>query len=259
MSLALPFDLESRLLGVALGLVVGSAVTWVLTRWRLAQARRSVLRGDARDTVVIEHHVVERDDGANGRPVPARLRLRYLGQATLRDVIPNSHLAGELHKRANQVTERNALISMEGATGTYLLETLSGFVCDRVGNAPFEHAFYVMAACREPAKLAHHKPISVILIALSDLELFVSWEAVRRVEVERATDGLRVITLLDLAWRWREEQAKIAECRRAGQSVRHLETMFLLDLALDQRTAPLPTRTVPWSRFAVALTERGLT
>jgi hypothetical protein len=258
MLFALPYDLENRLIGIFLGLVVGTVVTWVVARWRLAQARRSVLQGDAGDTVAIELHLVERAEGGDGLPVPVRLRRRYLGQQTLNEVVANPHLARELQKRVRGVTEHNALISMEGATGSYLLETLCGFVCDRAHNGPFDHEVYVMAPCREPDRLAHHKPISVILIAVKDLELFLRWEAVSRIEVEHASDGIRIVTLMDLARRWKEEQSAIAEARAAGRSVRDMETMFVLDLALDARSAPLPTRRIPWQRFAVVLKERGM-
>lgn len=259
MLFALPLDLESRLFGILLGLLVGTVVTWAVARWRLVQARRSVLQGDAGDIVAIELHLVERTTGAGGQPAPGRLRRRYLGQRPLSEVIPNKHLAQELQKRARKVSERNALISMEGATGTYLLESLCGFVCDRVCNAPFDHDSYVMAPCREPSTLAHHKPIGVILIAVKDLELFLRWEPVSGIEVEHAADGVRILTLMDLARRWQEEQVAMVQARAGGRSVRHMETMFVLDLALDTRSVPLPTRPVPWQRFAVALNERGLT
>jgi hypothetical protein len=258
---ALPFDLEGRLFGIFLGLLVGTIVTSIVARWRLAKARQSVLRGDAGDMVAIELHLVESVGAsviANGEGTPLRLRRRYLGQRALSEVIPNLHLSRELRKRASKVDERNTLISMEGATGTYLLETLCGFVCDRVCNGPFEHDVYVMAPCREPAKLAYHKPITVILIAQKDLEYFLDWPTVRAMQTEHASDGVRLITLMDLANRYKQERAAILAARAAGRSTRYMETMFLLDLALDKRAAPLPTQAVPWKRFVTALTERQL-
>src|SRR4029079_12909471 len=126
--------------------------------------RQRVLRGDARDTVVINHHLVETADGPNGAKVPAVLRVRSLGQGEAGRVVPNGHLAAELLRRAFRVTERDTLISMEGAEGYYLLETLTNFVCDRVANSPFDHDLYVMAPCCEPAGLTEHQPIVILLI-----------------------------------------------------------------------------------------------
>ncbi len=143
-----------------------------------------------RDTVVIHHHLIEAaaDEARQGRR-PAVLRVRALGQEELGRVVPNGHLAAVLLDRAMAVTTQDSLISMEGAEGSFLLETLTGFVCDRAANAPFEHDLYVMAPCCEPKEMAEHQPISVLLIAMNDLALFESWPACRNIKVEHGSDG----------------------------------------------------------------------
>jgi hypothetical protein len=173
-------------------------------------------------------------------------------------VAPNGHLAAVLLKRAFEVTPRDTLISMEGAEGSYLLETLTNFVCDRVANGPFAHDLYVMAPCCEPAELAQHQPITIVLIAQADLALFERWPGCRDVKVEHGSDGARVLTLMEMARRFRSEQEKIAALRAAGQRTRHVETMYVLDLALDRRTAPVPVKPVPWGRFERVLDEMNL-
>src|SRR5262249_2534588 len=187
----------------------------------------------ARDTVVINQHLVETREGPDGTKVPSVLRIRSLGQAELPQVVPNGHLAAEMLRRAFDVTPSNTLISMEDAEGTYLLETLTNFVCDRVSNEPFEHNLYVMAPCCEPAGLAQHQPITILLVAVKDLPLFESWPACREVLVEHGQDGVRLLTLMELANRFRVEQEKIAALREAGKRTRYVETMFILDLTLD--------------------------
>jgi hypothetical protein len=141
-------------------------------------------------------------------------------------------------------TPRHTLISTEGAEGSYLLETLTNFVCDRAANGPFERDLYVMAPCCEPAELAEHQPITIILIAVKGLLLFENWAVCRGVLVEHGSDGSRVLTLLELARRYRAEQAEIARRRKAGERSRWVETMYVLDLALDKRAAPIPTKPV---------------
>jgi hypothetical protein len=242
-------DLEGRLFSVLLGLVVGTTVTWLFARWRRSKDRRRILQGDARDTVLIEQHLFERGLDSDGRTVPTKMRVRYLGHKILSEVVPNTHLASELKKRAQEVTDSTPLISMEGATGSFMLETLCGFVCDRLGNEPFEHDLFAMTPCRESAGLAYHHPISVLLVSIRDFELLQRWEEVEKIEVEHTTDGVRLLTLFALAQKWKEEQEMIRTRRASGQSVRYLETIFILDLALDQRSAPIPTRPVPWERF----------
>jgi hypothetical protein len=250
-------ELSGRGVSVLLGLVIGGSVTWLFARWRRFRQRRSVLCGDARDTVVLNLHLVESADGPNGR-VPTALRIRAVGQAELDRVVPNGHLAAILARRAFAVTPRDTLISMDGPEGSFLLETLTNFVCDRVANGPFEHDLYVMAPCCEPAALAEHQPITIVLIRKTDLALFESWPACRGVRVEHGSDGARVLTLMEMANRFRSEQDKMAALRAAGQRTTHVETMYVLDLALDRRAAPIPVKPVPWGRFEKVLDEMNL-
>lgn len=248
--------------GPLLGLVAGAAATWSIARWRRRAERRRLEQGDARDTIVIQHHVVGAIDVPSPEGVTIRraasLRLRSLGQAEIEDVVPNGHLARELLDRALRVTTRDSLMSMDGAEGSYLLETLTNFVCDRVGITPFDHDRYVMAPCCEPAALANHQPITILLVRVDDLALFESWETCRDIRVEHGSDGSRVLTLMDLARRYRAERQRIDALRLAGKRTLHLETTFLLDLALDHRTAPISTKPVPWERFRPVLRELGL-
>ena len=246
-------EVSGRGLSAVIGLVLGGLIAWLYGRWRRRRERLSIVSGDARDTVVIQHHIVERADGR-----PAALRIRALGQSQVRHVVPNGHLAGELLHRAEGVTARDTLISMEGAGGSYLLETLTNFLCDRLANAPFDHDLYVMAPCCEPRELTSHQPISILLIAVSDLALFADWTTCRDVCVEHRADGSRVLTLMELARRYRDEQDELHRLRAAGKRTRHVETMYLLDLALDRRTVPISTRPIPWGRFEGVLKQLNL-
>jgi hypothetical protein len=256
-------QLSGHGLGVMLGLVVGGLIGWLGARLKRYRERQRILAGDARGTIVIQHNVVESVDapaagGAGKTRVPGRLRIRSLGQAELSQVVPNGYLAGELLHRAFRVTPRDTLISMEGAQGSYLLETLTNFLCDRVANAPFEHDLYVMAPCCEPAGLAQHQPITILLIAVADLALFETWAVCREVDVEHGTDGARVLTLMELARRFRAEQEKIAGLRKEGKRTTYVETMYILDLALDKRVAAVPVKKVPWGRFEGVLSALNL-
>src|SRR5262249_1138983 len=256
-------ELGGRGMGVVLGMMLGGMLTWFISRWRRMRERRNVLRGDARDTVVINLHVVESAevpaaDGRDTRRVPTALRIRSLGQSELCRVVPNGHLEAVRWRRAFDVTPGKPLISMEGAEGSYLLETLTNFVSDRVANGAFDHDLYVMAPCSEPAELAQHQPITILLIARSDLALFENWPDCRAVRVEHGSDGARVLTLMEMARRFKAEQERIANLRAAGQRTTHEETMYVLDLALDRRTAPIPLKQVPWGRFEGVLKEMNL-
>lgn len=255
-------ELTGRGAGVALGLVTGTLVTATVARWRRHQQRKSILAGDARDTVVINHHVVETAQvpGPDGTPVkvPTVCRIRTLGQAELRHVVPNGHLAAEFARRATRATAHDPLLSMEGPEGSYLLETLTGFVCDRAVGGSFHRDLYVMAPCCESKELNYHQPVTVLVVSAADLALFEDWPHVRNVQVEHGSDGARLLTLMALARRFRAEQKALDELRAAGKRTQHAETMYTLDLALDHRAVPLPTKPVPWGRFEAVLKELEL-
>jgi hypothetical protein len=252
MTYAILDQLGDRGLSVLLGLIIGGLATWLFARYKRFKERRSILSGDARDTIVIHQHLVSATD-SGGQPQARTLRIRSLGQGLIHRVVPNGHLAAVLQDRAATVTPRDTLIAMDGAEGSYLLETLMNFVCDRVANEPFEHDLYVMAPCCEPAALVVHQPVTILLIAVKDLQLFAQWPACRDIEVEHGSDGIRILTLMDLARRFRREQENIARLREGGQRTRYLETMYILDLALDRRSADVPTKRVPWGRFEEVL------
>jgi hypothetical protein len=78
------------------------------------------------------------------------------------------------------------------------------------------------------------------------------------VQVEHGSDGARVLTLMELARRFRNEQAQISELRTAGKRTLHVETMYVLDLALDKHAAPIPTKSIPWGRFEQVLKKWNL-
>ena len=130
---------------VLFGMFVGMLATGLVAWWKRRGERHSIMLGDARDTVVIAQHIVDSvevpsTDGSPQVRRPVRLRIRALGQSELQRVVPNGHLANELMRRAHHVSTTQTLISMDGPEGSYLLETLTNFVCDRVANEPFEHA-----------------------------------------------------------------------------------------------------------------------
>jgi hypothetical protein len=244
---------------VIFGVLLGAIPTFLLARWRRMRERRSIMRGDARDTVVIVNHLVETAvDQKTGNKIPKTLRIRSLGQSEVGRVVPNGHLAAVLHNRTYNVSPRDTLISMDGAEGSYLLETLTNFVCDRVCNGNFEHDLYVMAPCCEPAGLALHQPVTILLIAVSDLILFEDWVLCREIQVEHGSDGARILTLMNLARRYRHEQTIISKMRQEGKRTLYIETMYILDLALDKRTCGGPTREVPWGRYEGILRDMNL-
>ena len=96
------------------------------------------------------------------------------------------------------------------------------------------------------------------MIRKADLALFEDWPACREVRVEHGSDGARILTLMEMAKRFRGEQEKMAALRAVGQRTTHVETMYVLDLALDRRTVDIPIKPVPWGRFEKVLRDMNL-
>ncbi len=88
--------------------------------------------------------------------------------------------------------------------------------------------------------------------------MFESWPSCRDVEVEHGADGARILTLMELARRFKREQAELDRLRKAGERTRYVETMYILDLVLDKRTATVPIKPIPWGRFDAILKEMNL-
>jgi hypothetical protein len=63
---------------------------------------------------------------------------------------------------------------------------------------------------------------------------------------------------MELARRFRAEQTEIARRSQRGERTTYVETMYILDLALDKRAAAIPIRPVPWGRFEGVLKELNL-
>ncbi len=100
--------------------------------------------------------------------------------------------------------------------------------------------------------------VAILLIAASDLVLFENWTECRDVLVEHGGDGARLLTLMTMAQRHKVEHQTLIQLRETGQRTRFVETMYVLDLSLDKRMAPLPTKKIPWGRFEAVLKQMNL-
>ena len=60
------YDFAGRTTSGLLGLASGGLMAWLLAKWKRRKEHQSILAGDARDTVVIELHIVETAVGADG-------------------------------------------------------------------------------------------------------------------------------------------------------------------------------------------------
>jgi len=233
--------------------LLGLAVGWLLGRWRRYRLLQRVQVGDAREVVAIEQVLVKDCPGER-----VTMRIRSCGSAPLHAVLANAVAHDAFLERAKATTPTYTLLNMKDQMGSYLLYLLTPWVCGMVRNGPFRHDTWVMAPVCEPGVLSKHQSSTIILIRHADLRRFSDWEFCKDLYVEHGSDGARVLTLWLMAREFERQMSEIIRLKEAGKPSTFVETMYLLDLALDIEEAALPTKPVPWTRYASTLKELGL-
>ena len=232
-----------------LGLVIG----WILGRWRRFRQMRRVYGGDAREVVAIEQMLIK--DHADGR---VTMRIRSCGSAHMQTVLSNQVAHDALLKRAQATTPTNPLIDLKDQMGSYLLYLLTPWVCGMTRQGSFPHDIWVMAPVCEPGILSAHQSTTIILVRQADLKRFLDWEFCKALHVEHGNDGARILTLWHMAHEFERQLSEVQRVKVTGKPSTFLETMYILDLGLDQSEVALPTKLVPWARFESILKQLKL-
>jgi hypothetical protein len=234
-------------------LIMGGLLGWVGHKWRQFRLHQQIEKGDARDVATIEKILINRNsDGVE------TLRIRTCGRDPLEQIFPNPAARAAFQERTVATTSVQPLISMDGKMGSYLLQELAIWVCGAVGERDFPHDVWILAAVCEPAALGGHQSSTVLLIRRDDLARFRHWPDCRDIRVEHGGHGERILTLLSVADEFDRQSIAIAKRQAEGKAPNFEETMYLLDLALDQRVVSLPSKPVPWTRFAAELKARTI-
>jgi len=232
-----------------LGLIVG----WCLGYWRRHRLKKQVAGGDIRELLIIEQILVK--ELPDGRTT---MRIRALGSAPLASVLTNPVAHDTFLRRTAHTKPTNPLIDMRDQMGSYLLHLLQPWVCGMARIGPYPHDIWIMAPVCEPGQLSHFQSTTVVLARQSDLKRFLDWQFCKQIQVEHGSDGARVLTLWHMARELEKQLAEVHRLRAEGKTSRFVETMYLLDLGLDLEEHPLPTKPVPWQRFAPILKELDL-
>jgi hypothetical protein len=234
-----------------LGIVAGRL--WAM--WRRHRQIKMAERGESQDVVTIEKIILDRRP--DGRQV---LRIRSCGRDPVETVFPNSAARDEFQGRTARTTDARPLVSMDGKMGSYLLQELAIWVCGQLRERNFRHDAWVMAPVYERGALylGGHFLSTVLLIRLDDLLRFRNWDECSRIQVEHASHGERVLTLMGMAAEYGQQAEAVANRRAAGRRSNFEETMYTLDLGLDTESADLPAKSVPWERFESTLRPLGI-
>jgi hypothetical protein len=235
----------------ALGVVAGRL--WGM--WRRYRQLKQAERGESDEVVTIEKILLDRR--GDGTEV---LRIRSCGRDPIETVFPNAAACDEFQARARATTAVCPLVSMDGKMGSYLLQELAIWVCGQLRERGYGHDVWVMAPVYERGALylGGHFLSTVLLIRRDDLLRFRNWQSCAGIQVEHATHGERVLSLVAMAAEYERQAAAIASRRAAGRRSNYEETMYILDLGLDTQNADLPAKPVPWERFKSTLEERKI-
>jgi hypothetical protein len=252
----LPFRGEIFRVGAsALIFGVGILIGRIWAMWRRYRQQRLAERGQSDDVATIEKILLERrPDGTDV------LRIRSVGRDPIETIFPNIAARDEFQARASVTTLAAPLVAMDGKMGSYLLQELAIWVCGQLKDQGFDRDVWVMAPAYERGEfyLGGHFLSTVLLIRQEDLARFRSWETCSHIEVEHASHGERILTLMDMAREFDRQAKAVAERRASGKRSNYEETMYVLDLGLDTRSADLPTKPVPWERFESILEKHGI-
>jgi hypothetical protein len=234
-------------------LIVGGLLGWLGHRWKHYRSHQQVLKGDARDVASIEKIIV--DTLEDGR---VALRIRSCGRDPIELIFPNPAAREEFRDRSSATTIAQPLVNKQGKMGSYLLSEMAIWACGKVGEGPFSHDVWVMASVCEPPILGGHQSSTVILVRRDDLPRFRDWSTCGDIQVEHGSHGERILTLMSMASEYDRQSEAVAKRRAEGKSRHYEETMYELDLSIDQRVHRLPTKPVPWKRFEETLKAKGL-
>jgi hypothetical protein len=244
-----------RILATAIFFVLGVVAGRLWAMWRRHRQLKMAERGESQDVVAIEKIILDRQpDGS------AVLRIRSCGRDPIDTVFPNTAARDEFQSRAGKTTLARPLVSMDGKIGSYLLQELAIWVCGQLREQHSRHDVWVMAPVYERGALylGGHFLSTVLLIRLDDLLRLRDWDDCAAIEVEHASHGERVLTLMGMAAEYERQAAAVATRRASGRRSNFEETMYILDLGLDTATADLPAKPVPWERFDSTLRQLGI-
>ena len=186
-----------------LGVVAGQL--WAM--WRRHRQKQIALRGVSEDVVTIEKILLDRRD--DGTQV---MRIRSCGRDPMETVFPNQAARDDFQSRTATTTMARPLVSMDGKMGSYLLQELAIWVCGQLRERGFRHDVWVMAPVYERGALylGGHFLSTVILIRREDLLQFRDWDDCTAIEVEHASHGERILTLMAMAAEFEGQEAAIA-------------------------------------------------
>lgn len=254
----------------SVGFLVGASFALIaaaIARWRRRRREiREINEGHQFQQLEFAYAFVTTDrNGAR------RFAVRMIGCLPLKVFVAKdairSHLLGLTRDSAED--ELNSVIAMEGKLGSFVLRELHGHLKTLLEEKGTRREWWLMVPILETYRPLQYVAPTVLLIRKSDLPLFESFESCRDLLVHHGSDAAKILTLMEVSRKFKEQEQRLAQARAAGRSTQYLEEMWLLDLCLstdmleptgDEVAAGTlkPFRAPPWTRFESTLQALGL-
>jgi len=170
---------------------------------------------------------------------------------------------------AEQATLIDPILATEGTAGFEIVNDIVNSVAGSLASSPFPRDQWLMALTCEDRRVVRKCCIRVLLVRRADLERLESWEWCRtHILVEAWYHYWRIVTLHQIALRFREEQAKQETRKRQrqqGESLplvdrqAHHPRIRILSLGLNVEEPIIkPPIPVDWERYLPQVEEMGL-
>jgi hypothetical protein len=170
---------------------------------------------------------------------------------------------------AEQATLVDPLLATEGTAGFEIVNDIVNCVSGSLASSPFRRDQWLMAVTCEDRRIVRKCCIRVLLVRHADLERMASWEWCRgHIMVEAWYHYWRIVTLHQIALRFREEQARLEQ--GSAQDIKanllplvdrqaHHPRIRILSLGLNVEEPIIkPPLQVDWERYLPRIEELGL-
>jgi hypothetical protein len=188
---------------------------------------------------------------------------------TIDQLLDNVALRRVMRSLAEQASITDPVLATEGTAGFEIVNDVVNSVAGSLAAAPFPRETWLLALTCEDRKVVRKCCIRVLLVRREDLDRLASWDWCREhVLVEEWYHYWRIITLHQIAARFRQEQARQEQAR--GQDIQR-NLLPLVDSQADhprvralslgintQEPVIKPPQAVDWERYSPQVAAMGL-
>jgi hypothetical protein len=255
------------------------AIAVVVIGWLVVYRQWRQLTQGRSDQVMFSANLLTPIDGdGDGGPTSADspkdgryvLQLRtVLPPRTIDQLLDNVALRRVMRGLAEQATIIDPVLATDGTAGFEIVNDVANNVAGSLASSSYPREPWLLAITCEDRKVVRKCCIRVLLVRRDDLERLASWDWCReRILVEEWYHFWRVVTLHQIALRYRQEQAGLERARGEDMkenllplvdSQAHHPRVRALSLGINTREPSIkPPRAVDWDRYQPQVAAMGL-